>query len=77
MMKILSLIGVVSFVLVVKTQQQQCHGLECAFKSPNLTPNMEISPTDIAISLEKELRRAYWYYLKNADILHAAVLDVP
>ena len=69
-----SFILFLSFIIV--SQSADCFGEDCAYKSPIVEiENPTIS--DLVPGINKEIRRAYWYFLEDANMLYQGNVDSP
>lgn len=55
--------------------EKPCWGADCAFKAGGAA-DRQADITEIVPAIDKEVRRAYWYYLRGANLLYQANIDV-
>lgn len=58
------------------TMCEECFGEECAHRSvvPTTDP---ADPVEVARLIEDELRRQYWYYLRDSVLLYEKSFEIP
>ena len=55
---------------------QECFGEECRHNSVRPSTN-PIDPIAVSRAIEQEIRRQYWYYLRNSNLLFQGNLNLP
>lgn len=80
MTKISTIFLIVAVVTLANCQIKQtetpCYGTDCAFKTGgSVTQQADLST--VVPAIDKQVRRAYWYYLRGANLLFQANIDVP
>ena len=53
-----------------------CFGQDCAFEAKG-DPDEELNVATIIPIVDKEIRRSYWYYLRRANLVYQANLELP
>ena len=79
MNKTIAIIFVLAIFAVANVSAQNgekpCWGADCAFKAGGAAEK-QADITEIVPAIDKEVRRAYWYYLRGANLLYQANIDV-
>ena len=80
MSKTLVVIFALTLLAVANSQaapgEKPCWGEDCAFNAAG-NPDEPADITEIVPTIDTEVRRAYWYYLRGARLLYQANIDTP
>ena len=68
MFKIASLFALASLVMATTIGSYDCTTEECSYKNPPSTLSL-VSEPQIIRTIENELRRQFWYYLKDSEVI--------
>lgn len=63
-------------LFVILSVGQDCFGSDCKHRSPVLEMK-PVDPIQVGRQIEAELRKQYWYYLKDSTLIYQANLNMP
>lgn len=78
MTKIVAILVALTIISVANAKadpsEKPCWGAECTFKTGGHA-DQQVNITNVVAAIDKEVRRAYWYYLRGANLLYQANID--